>query len=68
VSVVLAASNLEAVRALALALNVDPVTVVIALLAKAASADDRNAGRVFRRILGNADRTMVETALRAAGW
>ncbi|MFL5254859.1 MAG: hypothetical protein ACJ8AI_18595 [Rhodopila sp.] len=41
--------------------------VAIALLAKAASATDRNAGRVFRAVLGNADPAMVEAALRAIG-
>jgi hypothetical protein len=64
---VLAASNLDEVRALALALDISPVPVAIALLAKAASATDRNAGRVFRAVLGNADPAMVEAALRAIG-
>jgi hypothetical protein len=56
------------VGACAAALSIDPIIVVVALLARAAGASDRSAQRLARAILGSTqETTVVEDAMREMG-
>jgi hypothetical protein len=62
------AAKLGSLLALAAALGKDAITVVIGLLARAAAGKgDRNAGRVARSILANADAKLEEDAAKELG-
>ena len=56
-----------AVVALAQALGIDPIVVVIALIARSAGARNRSAKRLARAILGKAADSTVEAALNEVG-
>jgi hypothetical protein len=61
------AAKVPEVVALASALGIDPMIVVIALLARAAGASNRSAERLARAILGAAEEQMVMAAMQALG-
>jgi hypothetical protein len=58
-------ARLSAVTKLAKVLGISAVAVVIALLA--GSSANRNAARVFRSVLGEADAAMVKAAAQEVG-
>jgi hypothetical protein len=61
------AARLPAIDTLAQAAGLDPVVVVIALLAKAAGNTSRSAGRIARNLIGNADTAAIERGMAALG-
>ena len=63
-----AASVQPAVTALARQLRLAPLAVAVALLAYAERDTDRNAARVFRAVLGQADPAAVEAVRDSLGW
>jgi hypothetical protein len=62
-----AAAKVTEIVEFAAALSIDPVIVVVALLARAAGASNRSAQRLARAILGSTQETTVGTVMREMG-
>jgi len=62
-----AAAQLPNVAALAQTLGVDPIALVIALIARAAGKSSRSAQRIARAVLGKAAPALIEPVLREVG-
>src|SRR5262249_32314483 len=62
-----AAAQLPTVAALAQTLGVDPVALVIALIARAAGKSSRSAQRIARAVLGKTAPAVIEPVLREIG-
>ena len=68
VALLSAAAAHPAVTGLARQLRLAPIAVAVALLAYTERDNDRNAARVFRAVLGQADLAAVEAARASLGW
>jgi hypothetical protein len=62
-----AAANVTEIVEFAAALRVDPIIVVVALLARAAGASNRSAQRLARAILGSTQETVISTMMNEVG-